>query len=332
MALIDELRKGQNAPVHMIDQVSRALPEMTWLTGLQQDGYTITIQGRCLTLTSLSDFVGNLEASRYFARPVEIVDSSVAKGDGEVAGPDPVHDSRHVPDGRHRPACRRRPDARARPARRPREGNVASLSLTKLPWYAQLAVFVVASLAVAGAFYYLVETKEQQTLATKAKELATIRTRIGKGSATARQLPEFRKQVGELEARLEGLKPILPEEKDVGDLLRRIAGLATQSNLTIKGFRPQPINQKEMHAEWPISIQLDGTYHNLGLFLDRVSRFPRIINVGSLQLSQKEPPTPQATMDISCTATTFVLVEKPVVPDTKKKAAAKKAAPAAKSE
>jgi len=77
VALIDELRKGQNAPVHMIDQVSRALPDMTWLSSLVQNGYTLTIQGQCLTLTSLSDFIGNLEASHYFMRPVEIIDTSV---------------------------------------------------------------------------------------------------------------------------------------------------------------------------------------------------------------------------------------------------------------
>ena len=90
VALIDELRKGQNAPVHMIDQISRAIPEMTWLTRLQQDGYTLTIQGRCLTLTSLSDFIGNLEASRYFARPVEIIDTSVVAGDGK-GGPELIN-------------------------------------------------------------------------------------------------------------------------------------------------------------------------------------------------------------------------------------------------
>ena len=86
VALIDELRKGQNAPVHMIDQVSRALPDMTWLTAIRQVGYQVTIEGRCLTLTSLSDFIGNLEASRYFQRPVEIIESSVVNGDKE--GPD----------------------------------------------------------------------------------------------------------------------------------------------------------------------------------------------------------------------------------------------------
>ncbi|MDO8678247.1 MAG: PilN domain-containing protein [Acidobacteriota bacterium] len=83
VALIDELRKGQTAPVHMIDQISRSLPEMTWLTGLRQESFNITIQGRCLTLTSLSDFVGNLEATRYFQRPVEILDSAVIAGDGK---------------------------------------------------------------------------------------------------------------------------------------------------------------------------------------------------------------------------------------------------------
>ena len=84
LALIDELRKGQNAPVHMIDQMSRALPDMTWLTNVTQSGYTLTIQGRCLTLTSLSDYIGNLEASRYFIRPVEIVESAVVPGDGKT--------------------------------------------------------------------------------------------------------------------------------------------------------------------------------------------------------------------------------------------------------
>ena len=77
VALIDELRKGQTAPVHMIDQISRALPEMTWLTTLKQENYDITMEGRCLSLTALSDFVSNLESSRFFKRPVEIIESTV---------------------------------------------------------------------------------------------------------------------------------------------------------------------------------------------------------------------------------------------------------------
>lgn len=77
VALIEELRRGQTAPVHILDQVSRALPDMVWLTRLGQTGYDITVEGNCLSLNSLSDFVGALEQSRYFARPVEIINSEV---------------------------------------------------------------------------------------------------------------------------------------------------------------------------------------------------------------------------------------------------------------
>lgn len=77
VALIEELRRGQTAPVHILDQISRALPDMVWLTKVQQTGYDLTIEGNCLSLTSLSDFVGALEHSRYFARPVEILNSEV---------------------------------------------------------------------------------------------------------------------------------------------------------------------------------------------------------------------------------------------------------------
>jgi type IV pilus assembly protein PilN len=73
VALIEQLRRGQTGPVHMLDQISRALPPMLWLTELKQTDATIVIDGRCTTLTGLSDFVANLEASGYFKRSIEIV-------------------------------------------------------------------------------------------------------------------------------------------------------------------------------------------------------------------------------------------------------------------
>lgn len=77
VSLIEELRRGQTAPVHILDQVSLALPDMVWLTKISQTGYDITLEGNCLSLTALSDYVGALEHSRYFNRPVEIINSEV---------------------------------------------------------------------------------------------------------------------------------------------------------------------------------------------------------------------------------------------------------------
>jgi len=79
VALIEQLRKGQTGPVHMLDQISRALPPMLWLTEVKQDPKVdadVLIDGRSTTLTGLSDFVMNLEASGYFKKSIEIVSTT----------------------------------------------------------------------------------------------------------------------------------------------------------------------------------------------------------------------------------------------------------------
>jgi type IV pilus assembly protein PilN len=76
VVLIEQLRKGQTGPVHMLDQISRAMPPMLWLTEVRQSGTDVLIDGKATTLTGLSDFVTNLEASGYFKRSIEIVSTT----------------------------------------------------------------------------------------------------------------------------------------------------------------------------------------------------------------------------------------------------------------
>ena len=118
------------------------------------------------------------------------------------------------------------------------------------------------------------------------------------------------------------LRHVIPQEQamaQMDDLLRRIETLARQSNLAIQGFKPSPSVTKQMHAEWPIALQLDGTYHNLAMFFDRVSKFSRIINVSNIAIRSKEKPLPNSTISVDCVATTFVLLEtaKPAAPGAK---------------
>jgi type IV pilus assembly protein PilO len=116
-------------------------------------------------------------------------------------------------------------------------------------------------------------------------------------------------QVKTLEQRLESLRQVLPEEKDVADTLRRIQGLATKSNLQLQKFQPGKVVQQSIYAEIPYKLQAEGTYHNLGYFFDQISKFPRIINISDISLRAKTPPEPNATIVADLVATTFVLQE-----------------------
>ena len=196
------------------------------------------------------------------------------------------------------------------------------LTLTKLPWYAQVGAFVALAVAGCGIFYYYYEAPVRADMTVRQSQLLSLRADITKGQTTAKKLPEFRQQVTDLEGRLANLKAILPEEKDAADLLNRMQTVAAQSNMTIKGFKPAPTVTKQLHAEWLITLELEGSYHNLAIFFDRVGKFTRIVNISGLDVKGRDRPAANDTITATCVATTFVLLDKPTP-------AAKPATPAA---
>ena len=185
------------------------------------------------------------------------------------------------------------------------------ISLTKLPWYAQLGAFVLLGAAGVGAFYYYYEVPTRAEMQAREQQLHSLRSDIEKGQATARKLPEFKAEVESLQVRLANLRAVLPEEKDAADLLRRMQTVATQSNLTITSFKPAPVATKQLHAEWPINLELSGTYHNLAVFFDRIGRFTQIVNISGMTLRGRDKTDQNATITATCVATTFVLLDKP---------------------
>jgi type IV pilus assembly protein PilO len=190
------------------------------------------------------------------------------------------------------------------------------ISLTKMPWYAQIGIFVVLAIGASGAFYKYYELPQRAAMIGREKQLKGLRADVTKGRATASKLQEFQAEVESLEGRLDILRAVLPEEKDAAELLRQMQIVAVQSNLTIKSFKPSPIVTKELHAEWPISLQLDGTYHNLAHFFNSVGKFTRIVNISGLAVKglPKTKTDSASTISATCVATTFVLLDKPMTP------------------
>lgn len=77
VGIIEDLRRGQNVPVQLLDHVSRSVPDMLWLTALDQKDDAVSIEGRTTTLISLADFVANLGTNRLVSKPIDIVNSEV---------------------------------------------------------------------------------------------------------------------------------------------------------------------------------------------------------------------------------------------------------------
>jgi type IV pilus assembly protein PilO len=183
------------------------------------------------------------------------------------------------------------------------------LSLSKLPWQAQIGAFVLVCAGAVFGFWHFYVVDVQADIELRQSRLNTLKKDVKKGVEAARRLPEFQAQVDQLEERLASLTAVLPEQKDVADILRRIQTLATQSSLSIQRFTPQPTVQQSLYAEVPFRLEAAGTYHNLGEFFDRISKFPRIINISAIQIRGHNDAASGTTITAECIATTFVLQE-----------------------
>jgi type IV pilus assembly protein PilN len=81
VTLIEQLRRGQSGPVHILDEINKAVPDRLWLTDLTEKGDDIMLAGMTTSFSGLSDFVANLETSKWFKKPIDIVDSQVIPDD-----------------------------------------------------------------------------------------------------------------------------------------------------------------------------------------------------------------------------------------------------------
>jgi len=191
---------------------------------------------------------------------------------------------------------------------------MADNALTRLPLAGQLGVSIVIAALICGGFYFFYYSEALEEQKRKEAQLAELKKEIQALEATANRLPEFQREVQALEARLETLKRILPPEKEMPDLMRRVQYLAAQSSLAIRKFNPAKTAQKEFYLEVPINLDLEGTYHNLGAFFDRISRMSRLVNVGNIKIKGQKKPSINNTVAVSAVATTYVYQEAPPTP------------------
>jgi len=185
------------------------------------------------------------------------------------------------------------------------------LGLNRFPWYGQVLAFLLVAIALFVVFRLQYIGPQLETQGEKQAELERKRSEVAQAEQDALELAAFQAEVDDLNTRLENLSAVLPEQQEVAGLLRRLSTFAEQSNLTLGAFRPQAAVTQEMHSEWPIHLEVEGTYHNLGTFFDRISKFSRIINISDVVIRAKEPPELNLTITAECTATTFVLLDVP---------------------
>lgn len=188
-----------------------------------------------------------------------------------------------------------------------------------LPFTSQLVIIIVLAGALAGVFYayYLKGViVEKEALEVEVRQLESS---VAQGTAVAAQLGLFKKELAQLQARLDELRSILPAQKETPQILRSVQEMASLAELRILKFVPQPVVPRGFYNDWPIRLEVEGNYDALGAFFEKVGMATRIINIDNLVIKGIDGSTDRSkTLQSVCTATTFVFREDQVVQETKK--------------
>ncbi len=176
------------------------------------------------------------------------------------------------------------------------------------PWYYGLGIGLALAVGLwAVANWQYPNFKEmQQRLAGLKAEYGQLQEKIERGRVAERRLPQLREEVRRIELDLNRLLEILPTKRNTEELIKKIEALTRQGDFLLKDFRPKEYVNKDFYAEWPIDVVLDGTYHNLALFFDKMARFSRIINVESLTMTGYPDARLGRTLGASFTLKTFI--------------------------
>ena len=116
---------------------------------------------------------------------------------------------------------------------------------------------------------------------------------------------EFERDLRDLNAELKRAQARLPDQREIADLLSSVAASGRSAGLEIVLFRQKPEVYHDFYADVPVEMQMRGTYHDLALFLDRVKRLDRIVNVSDINMKKPRIEGDRMMLDAACTATTF---------------------------
>jgi type IV pilus assembly protein PilO len=187
-------------------------------------------------------------------------------------------------------------------------------SILKLSTTKKVLILAAVLSCMTGLYIYLLFIPRQDEIKVLRSELDKLEGELNESKMIVRDLEKFKAQVEKLNTELINALTQLPNEKEVPELLKNISSLGKESNLEFILFRPKPEELQQFYAKVPIELVVLGNYHNTGIFFDKVSKLPRIINVVDFNMTRADAKGARDSRDevllrSSCLLNTYRFIE-----------------------
>lgn len=173
------------------------------------------------------------------------------------------------------------------------------------PWYA----YIILAVLIFGLAYLLYFKPQNAELQRIKNERIKVEAEVASLQEKKKELDKVEMELVTLDKTLKDLEVFIPKQKEIDVILRGIQQLAYDTRLDIIRFAPRGEISMEFYSEWPIPIEVRGSYHNLAIFFDRLSKFARIFNIENFTIKPLSKQTDDLTISSSFTAKTYIFKE-----------------------
>jgi len=158
---------------------------------------------------------------------------------------------------------------------------------------------------IVGLFYVALYQSNHDEIENLKRKISTGKEELARVTKAAKELPRHQKELEEVRLQFETTSVLLPKSQEIPNLLRNISDLGRNSGLDFISFTPGQESAKDFYAEIPIDIKIKGPYHNLGLFLDKVSKLERIVTVNNIKTEKVDLDKNEILLSSSCKLITY---------------------------
>lgn len=177
---------------------------------------------------------------------------------------------------------------------------------SKQPLAAKIGILVILLVAIFVIEFWVILDPKKQELKGLEKKREDLKVQLLENQAIAENLPKFQEEVNILNEQLKQAVALLPNEADVHSLFRQLSIVAKKTNIDLLSFKPAGQNSHGFYNDLSMDLKIDGTYHDIAMFIDQVGKLSRIVNVSNIVFSSIRPSGNAIFLTVNCRATTFM--------------------------
>ena len=177
--------------------------------------------------------------------------------------------------------------------------------IKNLKWHFQLIILVsIAALLYMGVWYFVTsETRAEVALLND--EVAQLRAKNEVARVATQRINEFRALFASKSEEYEELKVLLPEQREITNVLQGLQDTANGSRMMVMRFAPRDDTQQDMIMAKPVEVEVDSNFNNLRAFFDAMAKLPRIVSITDFKINQLEKQTEAKTLHAQCLLTAY---------------------------